>query len=403
MQGQRKKGALQVLIKVRPSEDENSTSVNKLYVDSTNSQLMVNRATKGNTVFTYDTVLGKDSTQSDLYQQCDHVKFVLNGNNACIMAYGQTSSGKTYSMFGKDWTDGLSIHKRINHNVANNTNTTSNDVNSNTRAIPDNEQQQRIFTEDFGVVPRCINDLFQSLNTLSNSNKHFEYTIHCHIMQIYNEKVYDLIQDKYRKNPLTIRDTTSSSTSSTGPTSTTTTNSYNNSSSGTSSSSSSKSNKVHVKGLSQYRVNNEEEVVLLIKKSLKNRALRTTDYNIDSSRSHTIVQLYIQIEQADIHGIIYIRKSTLSFVDLAGSEKMSTKTVDDSYLNTIQLQIQNTQKETANINTSLHVLGLCVSSLIDPRHHHIPYRNSILTRLLQDSLNGLGRTTLIATIHEGKH
>ena len=397
MQGQRKKGALQVLIKVRPSEDEGCTSVNKLYVDSTNSQLMVNRATKGNTVFTYDSVLGKDSTQSDLYQQCDHVKYVLNGNNACIMAYGQTSSGKTYSMFGKDWTDGLSIHKRINHNVANvATNTTSNadtNTNSSSNPIPENEiQQQRIFTEDFGVVPRCLNDLFQSLNTLSNDNKHFEYTIHCHIMQIYNEKVYDLIQDKYRKNPLTIRDTTSSSTSSS-----TTTNNNNNTSS-----SSGKSNKVHVKGLSQYRVNNEEEVVLLIKKSLKNRALRTTEYNIDSSRSHTIVQLYIQIEQADTHGIIYIRKSTLSFVDLAGSEKMSTKSVDDSYLNTVQLQIQNTQKETANINTSLHVLGLCVSSLIDPRHHHIPYRNSILTRLLQDSLNGLGRTTLIATIHEGK-
>ena len=402
MQGHRKKGALQVLIKVRPSEDENSTSVNKLYVDSTNSQVMVNRAAKGNTVFTYDNVLGKDSSQSDLYQQCDHVKFVLNGNNACIMAYGQTSSGKTYSMFGKDWTDGLSIHKRIHHNVASNTNNAdtniNSNINSNNNAIPDNEQQQRLFTEDFGVVPRCINDLFQSLNTLSNGNKHFEYTIHCHIMQIYNEKVYDLIQDKYRKNPLTIRDTTSSSTSSTGPT--TSTNGYNTSNN---TSSSGKSNKVHVKGLSQYRVNNEEEVVLLIKKSLKNRALRTTEYNIDSSRSHTIVQLYIQIEQADIHGIIYIRKSTLSFVDLAGSEKMSTKSVDDSYLNTIQLQIQNTQKETANINTSLHVLGLCVSSLIDPRHHHIPYRNSILTRLLQDSLNGLGRTTLIATIHEGKH
>ena len=57
-------------------------------------------------------------------------------------------------------------------------------------------------------------------------------------------------------------------------------------------------------------------------------------------------------------------------------------------------------KETTNINTSLHVLGLCVSALTEPNRKHIPYRNSVLTRLLQDSLGGNGRTVLVATVHQ---
>ena len=58
------------------------------------------------------------------------------------------------------------------------------------------------------------------------------------------------------------------------------------------------------------------------------------------------------------------------------------------------------QKEMTNINTSLHVLGLCVSALTEPNRKHIPYRNSVLTRLLQDPLGGNGKTVIVATVHE---
>lgn len=125
---------------------------------------------------------------------------------------------------------------------------------------------------------------------------------------------------------------------------------------------------------------------------MRNRAIRATELNNESSRSHTILQLYIQLHGQDSSGFATLTRSTLSFVDLAGSEKWRPS------LTSVSTQSSDQQiREMTNINTSLHVLGNCVSALIESGRKHIPFRDSILTRLLQDSLGG-GKTTLIATV-----
>ncbi len=116
------------------------------------------------------------------------------------------------------------------------------------------------------------------------------------------------------------------------------------------------------------------------------------EFNAESSRSHTILQLFIQIEDSDEHGVTVLKRSVLSLVDLAGSEKWRPS------LSLAGNSNADVQRELTNINTSLHVLGTCVAALLEPGRKHIPYRNSVLTRLLQDSLGGSGRTVLIATV-----
>ena len=142
-------------------------------------------------------------------------------------------------------------------------------------------------------------------------------------------------------------------------------------------------------------------------------------------------QLFTQIEEADEQGLVVLKKSTFSLVDLAGSEKwnvtqglgLAPVTLANSNLGASQSSLQGVgassgaggpgglmhsqvqaqadlQKEMLNINASLHVLGNCVAALIEPNRKHIPFRDSVLTRLLQDSLRGNGRTVLIATVHE---
>jgi len=151
------------------------------------------------------------------------------------------------------------------------------------------------------------------------------------------------------------------------------------------------------------------------------RAMRATELNSESSRSHTILQLFVSVEEPDDSGVVLLKRATLSLVDLAGSEKWrmslsntnlsnsissqtlitSSTTLSNATANNIANSTNNGTeiREMANINSSLHVLGNVVSALIEPGRKHIPFRDSLLTRLLQDSLGGSGRTVLLATIH----
>ncbi len=126
---------------------------------------------------------------------------------------------------------------------------------------------------------------------------------------------------------------------------------------------------------------------------LRNRAIRSTDYNAESSRSHTILQLQVKIESENEEGHAVVRQSVLSLVDLAGSEKYPLSTgltgtpVGESGsvgLESTEGQVESAQREHLHINTSLHTLGNCVSALVEmPRRKHVPFRDSVLTRLLQ--------------------
>lgn len=207
-------------------------------------------------------------------------------------------------------------------------------------------------------------------------------------MQIYNEKIFDLMQDKRRQNPLQLRDNHKDSN-----------NSNNKEREKEVEGAAKSSGTVHVRGMSVYRIYSREEAIQLLKQGMRNRAIRATDFNSESSRSHTILQLFVTVEEEDDQGLMLLKRSTFSLVDLAGSEKWRSSLSTSTTNLQAEAAVQAQMKEMTNINTSLHVLGNCVSALIEPNRRHVPYRDSVLTRLLQDPLGGNGRTILIATIH----
>ena len=134
-------------------------------------------------------------------------------------------------------------------------------------------------------------------------------------------------------------------------------------------------------------VRNVEELAYYFELGSKNRAIRETSFNKRSSRSHCIFTVYVESAQNLETGEEIFKASKLNLVDLAGSERQSKLKMAGDGL-----------KETTRINLSLSALGNVISSLVDGKCHHIPYRDSKLTRLLQDSLGGNTRTVMIATI-----
>lgn len=206
--------------------------------------------------------------------------------------------------------------------------------------------------EKHGIIPRTIYKLFGEIlesKTESVSN----YTIYCSFMQIYNEKLYDLLEDQESKHPLLIREN--------------------------------KFNGIFVQGLTEYVVTNMEECLSLLFRGERNRIIRQTRLNMFSSRSHTIFQLQFENTKVDSKG--KIRRAKLNLCDLAGSEKIGAEA---------NLTGKHFE-ELKNINISLTTLSKVVSAL-SAKSFHVPYRDSKLTRILQDSIGGNTRTCLLVAI-----
>lgn len=144
---------------------------------------------------------------------------------------------------------------------------------------------------------------------------------------------------------------------------------------------------VFVKDLSGYVVHNADDLDNIMKLGNKNRAVGSTLVNIVSSRSHAIFSITIESSVTDEEGEQHVKMGKLQLVDLAGSERQSKTQASGIRL-----------KEATKINLSLSVLGNVISALVDGKSSHIPYRNSKLTRLLQDSLGGNSKTVMCATI-----
>ncbi|KAI8921373.1 P-loop containing nucleoside triphosphate hydrolase protein, partial [Powellomyces hirtus] len=139
-----------------------------------------------------------------------------------------------------------------------------------------------------------------------------------------------------------------------------------------------------------------DDCVAVLQEGLRNRTTRAHQLNEHSSRSHSIMTVYIDTEQPDPNGgKPLVKHGKISFVDLAGSEKVrETKSTGETF------------NEMLNINKSLLTLGNCISALSDPKKRggHIPYRDSNLTRLLADSLGGSGLALMIACVSpSGRH
>ncbi|KAI4493090.1 hypothetical protein M0802_009640 [Mischocyttarus mexicanus] len=200
-------------------------------------------------------------------------------------------------------------------------------------------------SNDPGLTYRTVAELFSQIE---NQSRHNEFNLGVSYLEIYNENVQDLL---HKSTQLHLREDSR--------------------------------NAVIVAGLEIIPIKNAEELLSLLSKGNKNRTQHPTDANQESSRSHAVFQVYIQITNR-LSG--QIRHVKLSMIDLAGSERASVTGCKGARF-----------KEGANINKSLLALGNCINNLADGIKH-IPYRDSKLTRLLKDSLGGNCQTVMIANI-----
>eukprot|EP01132_Coremiostelium_polycephalum_P002820 gene2820-3505_t len=200
-------------------------------------------------------------------------------------------------------------------------------------------------TELAGIIPRCNVLIF---NSIAEDTSGSEFSIKCSFLEIYMENIQDLLNPKNNKN-LKIRE--------------------------------SKSNGIFIEGLAEEYVSCEEDIMELISQGETLRSVAKTNMNQRSSRSHSI--LILSIEQKSSDGSL--KRGKLNLVDLAGSERVVKTGAEGMVL-----------EEAKKINQSLSLLGNCIHALTEGKSH-IPFRDSKLTRLLQDSLGGNTKTTLMVT------
>ncbi|XP_074539167.1 kinesin-like protein KIF13A isoform X6 [Halichoeres trimaculatus] len=239
----------------------------------------------------------------------------FQGYNACIFAYGQTGSGKSFSMMGNG--------------------------------------------EQPGLIPRLCCSLFERVHREENESHTFKVEVS--YMEIYNEKVRDLLDPKGSRQSLKVREHKVL-----GP---------------------------YVDGLSQLAVTSFEDIEVLMSEGNKSRTVAATNMNEESSRSHAVFSIIVTQTLYDLQsGNSGEKVSKMSLVDLAGSERVSKTGAAGERL-----------KEGSNINKSLTTLGCVISALADQsagkgKAKFVPYRDSVLTWLLKDNLGGNSKTAMIATV-----
>merc|ERR1719187_844255 len=261
--------------------------------------------------FTFDAVYCVNSKQLDLYAEtfAPLVDSVLDGFNGTIFAYGQTGTGKTYTMEG----------------------------------VKDDQSKR-------GVIPNSFEHIFSHIAKSENQ----QYLVRASYLEIYMEDVRDLLSKEQTKN-LELKERPDTG--------------------------------VYVKDLSSFVCKSISEIEHVMNVGNQNRSVGRTNMNEHSSRSHAIFIITVECSQLDAEGDAHIRVGKLNLVDLAGSERQAKTGVVGDRL-----------KEATKINLSLSALGNVISSLVDGKSMHVPYRDSKLTRLLQDSLGGNARTVMVANI-----
>ncbi|XP_028939829.1 centromere-associated protein E, partial [Antrostomus carolinensis] len=267
----------------------------------------------GTKVFTYDRVFHSSDNTQQLYEgvAVPIIQSAVQGYNGTIFAYGQTASGKTYTMMGNE--------------------------------------------DSVGIIPKAIQHVFKIICEIPDR----EFLLRVSYMEIYNETITDLLCDIRKKKPLGIREDVDRNT--------------------------------YVEDLIEEVVVAPEQVMEWIRKGEKNRHYGETKMNEHSSRSHTIFRMIIESRErsdpanANCDGAVMV--SHLNLVDLAGSERASQTGSEGVRL-----------KEGCNINRSLFILGQVIKKLCDDPSGFINYRDSKLTRILQNSLGGNAKTVIICTV-----
>ncbi|XP_054447805.1 centromere-associated protein E [Pteronotus mesoamericanus] len=304
-------GAVAVCVRVRPlnSREEALGEATQVYWKTGNNTVY---QVDGSKSFNFDRVFHSNETTKNVYEEIavPIIDSAIQGYNGTIFAYGQTASGKTYTMMG---------------------------------------------SEDYlGVIPRAIHDIFQKIEKFPDR----EFLLRVSYMEIYNETITDLLCDTRKMKPLIIREDFNRN--------------------------------VYVSDLTEEVVYTSEMALKWIRKGEKNRHYGITKMNQRSSRSHTIFRMILESrekgEPSNCEGSVKV--SHLNLVDLAGSERAAQTGAEGMRL-----------KEGCNINRSLFILGQVIKKLSDGQvGGFINYRDSKLTRILQNSLGGNAKTRIICTI-----
>ncbi|KAF2262712.1 kinesin-domain-containing protein [Lojkania enalia] len=297
---------IKVVARFRPQNKVEIASGGEPIVDFTSEDTCSIQSKEASGAFTFDRVFDMSSRQTDVFDFSirSTVDDILNGYNGTVFAYGQTGAGKSYTMMGSD--------------------------------IDDDEGK--------GIIPRIVEQIFASM-LASPSN--IEYTVRVSYMEIYMERIRDLLNPVNDNLPVHEE----------------------------------KNRGVYVKGLLEVYVSSVMEVYEVMRRGGTARAVAATNMNQESSRSHSIFVITITQKNLETGSM---KSGQLFLVDLAGSEKVGKTGASGQTL-----------EEAKKINKSLSALGMVINSLTDGKSTHIPYRDSKLTRILQESLGGNSRTTLI--------
>ncbi|KAG7309476.1 hypothetical protein JYU34_005444 [Plutella xylostella] len=209
-----------------------------------------------------------------------------------------------------------------------------------------------------GIIPRALSELFDELR-LSNT----EYTVRVSYLELYNEELFDLLSPSEDNSKLRIYEDVTRKGSNI------------------------------VNGLEEITVYNKNEVYKIMSQGQERKRVASTLMNSQSSRSHTVFTIVVHMKENSPEGEELVKIGKLNLVDLAGSENISKAGSDNPAK-------KERARECVNINQSLLTLGRVITALVE-RHPHIPYRESKLTRILQESLGGRTKTSIIATVSPG--
>ncbi|KAL8168460.1 UNVERIFIED_CONTAM: Kinesin-like protein kif21b [Gekko kuhli] len=300
--------------------------------------------------FTYDFVFDLDTWQEQIYTTCVSklIEGCFEGYNATVLAYGQTGAGKTYTMG------------------------TGFDMNTS--------------EEELGIIPRAITHLFSGIEERKQAAQEQgvpapEFKVSAQFLELYNEEILDLFDStrdpdsRHRKSNIRIHEDASGG--------------------------------IYTTGVTSRLIGSQDELIQCLKQGALSRTTASTQMNVQSSRSHAIFTIYlcqmrvcspVHLVNGETNSLLEgsqpaseyeTRTAKFHFVDLAGSERLKRTGATGERA-----------KEGISINCGLLALGNVISALGDQSKKalHVPYRDSKLTRLLQDSLGGNSQTIMIACV-----
>nr|XP_020482035.1 kinesin-like protein KIF11 isoform X2 [Labrus bergylta] len=317
---------IQVVVRCRPFNTmERKSSSGVIDCDQSRKEVLVKTGGMNDKAsrktYTFDMVFGPAAKQIEVYRSVVFpiLDEVIMGYNCTVFAYGQTGTGKTFTMEGERTPN-----------------------------------EQFTWEEDplAGVIPRTLHQIFEKLTENGT-----EFSVKVSLLEIYNEELFDLLSPS--------EDVTERLQLFDDP-----------------------RNKrgVVVKGLEEVTVHNKDEVYQILERGAAKRRTASTLMNAYSSRSHSVFSVTIHMKEITLDGEELVKIGKLNLVDLAGSENIGRSGAVDKRA-----------REAGNINQSLLTLGRVITALVEKRPH-VPYRESKLTRILQDSLGGRTKTSIIATV-----